>query len=181
MQTVQTDIRISQYERQLAATTEENRKMAERLAALERTNRLAIYERDLTGLLGQGYQFVLADEMKDCGDMTADQFAKHCERIKRNYQRGPVGSRMLQAYSGPVEAGKAATEKDEIPIYTDVPTEEFENAAFEKRLDYIRQQSRAKYEKISGIASADDGPNAWDDAEQEFAKRKMNGQAKKTA
>ena len=45
--------------------------------------KLARYERDLTGILAEGYEFDLADHMKDVAVLTPEQFQRHCERIRK--------------------------------------------------------------------------------------------------
>lgn len=146
MQTVQTDIRMAQYQRE----NEEMRARLERLekdnATAQRESRLAKYERDLTGLLGQGFHFELVEEMKDVADLTPEQFSRHCERIKKNYQKGPVGGTMLRPYPGKVESSASAKE-GEIPEYYQGDTEDFENPAYEEVLAHMRLTPGMSYEK----------------------------------
>lgn len=114
MQKSQSDIEISRYQR-------ENDDLKARMAALEKANlareqeaKVARYERDLTGLIGQGYSFDLAEEVGDSKDMSPEQFAKHVERIKKRYSKRPVGDFIHTADEAPDETTNGGMPKNRL-------------------------------------------------------------------
>jgi hypothetical protein len=106
LQQTQRDIEVSKYQRETEQLRQTNTELQKRLEALERQSRVAVYERDLGHLLSQGYQLDLAAEMAEVGDYTPEQFKKHAERIKRCYQRAPVGQTFLQLQPAANEGGR---------------------------------------------------------------------------
>jgi hypothetical protein len=92
MQRAQSDIEKSRYQR-------ENEQLQARLATLERESRVARYERDLGHLVSMGYQLDMSEELKDAENLDAAGFERHKERIKKRYQRAPVGGSFIDVTS----------------------------------------------------------------------------------
>ena len=90
MQKAQADIQKSRYQRELdemkqQLATERNARLA-----MEKRERIARYERDLSQLLAEGYSFDLAEEVAEVSDFDQAKFDKHKSRIKTRYQKAPV-------------------------------------------------------------------------------------------
>jgi hypothetical protein len=105
----QAGIQKSRYQRDLARMQAENDKQKKRIAQLERYNREATIERDLTNLLAQGYQFDLEEEVNDCVDMSHKQYGKHYNRIKRRYHRDPIDQDLVRSPEAVTEGDIADT------------------------------------------------------------------------
>jgi hypothetical protein len=95
-----------------------------RLAALEAVNAnlqkekvMLAYERDLDKLLGSGWHFDKASELKDAGEMSDKQRAAQLLRIQQNYQRDPTGGTLIPTLSG-VEGTAGATKTPKTPEET---------------------------------------------------------------
>jgi len=102
----QHDIELARYQREAEAFRQVAEAQQKRIEALERESRVARYERDLGHLISQGYQMELAEEIKEVESYTAEQFERHIERIKKRYQRAPVGKDLLTLAGKGGEGGK---------------------------------------------------------------------------
>lgn len=131
MSKVQEDIKLSKLEQENLALKTRLAKLEENQASTQKEMRRVRYERDLTGLVGQGYQFDMAEEMEMHGDDAPEKFAKHLESIKKNYQRGPVGDFPIlgKGDDAPIASAKADDIND--PRNRD---------KFEKATKYMREK-----------------------------------------
>jgi len=74
------------------AKLEERLKVTEsKLEAAEKKAAKAERERAFAQLESEGLDFERAEEMAYCEDMSAEQFAKHCDHMKKRYQRATPG------------------------------------------------------------------------------------------
>jgi len=77
------------FERENGNLKSENAQLGVRLMALEKENRLAVYERDLTELANQGYAIDVTEELTECEELNPEAFSKHKARIVAKYVRDP--------------------------------------------------------------------------------------------
>lgn len=110
----QHDIELARYQREAEGFKAANEALQARLGALEKDARVARYERDLGHLISQGYQMDLAEELAEIGDYTADQFAKHVDRVKKRYQRKPIGREFLPVAGKANEGGIAPDSEEDV-------------------------------------------------------------------
>lgn len=97
-------------------------------AELERERRLVRYERDLRELAADGYDLDLGEELRDCQDMSQDQFNRHRTRIINRYQKAPTGS-------APLRLGNPEARSD------------LSNARLEEAIKYMRQKGETDFNK----------------------------------
>jgi hypothetical protein len=64
-------------------------------------------ENELKQLLLEGYRLDVADELQLVEGMTAEQFTKHKERIKKQYMRNPPDGDLIRLHRGSVEGEQA--------------------------------------------------------------------------
>lgn len=150
MSKVQEDITQAQLKSENDALKARLAKLEESQVATMKEIRKARYERDLTGLVGQGYQFDLAEEMEMHGDDLPEKFAKHLESIKKNYQRGPVGDLPFIG-QGVDDAPIAGKQNDDINDPKNI-------GKFEKATKYMRETGKGwdeaeKYAMANGKAA----------------------------
>lgn len=87
-----TGVQVSRYQRQLDEVTA-------KLANSEKRERLARYERDLNEMaFNEGIEIDVADELLDCAAMDDKAFDARKEKIRKNYQRSPVGARIPEGF-----------------------------------------------------------------------------------
>lgn len=81
------------YSSELEAERNARQQLEARIEAMEMDRRKANYERDLTALLGQGYEFTLSKEVGRMEPLRYSEAAcqAHIACIKENYQRAPMG------------------------------------------------------------------------------------------
>lgn len=91
MQRIQCGAEVERYRREVANVRQENQALRDEVAELKRYNRQARRQAELTGLMAEGYEFNLADEVEDATDMDDTTFARHVNRIRTRYSRSPVG------------------------------------------------------------------------------------------
>ena len=133
---VKTDQAITgeQYARDIAELRAQYAAERDARLVLEKRERASRYERDLTGLRAQGWQFDLAEEMDLVKDYDDPTFIKHLGVIKKNYQRSSVG----------VDAPLVRTLGGETGIdqgQTDLPADELANREeFEVASQYQREK-----------------------------------------
>ena len=111
---VQHDIELAQYQRDNEALKQSNDALLGRVAALEKQTRLARYERDLGHLISEGYKMELAEEMKEVDDYAPEQFVRHVERIKKRYQRAPVGKQFIPVAGVAHEGGERPESEEDV-------------------------------------------------------------------
>lgn len=93
MSAVQQGIQHQQFASELEKLRAELELERKERISMQREKRRADYERDLTGLLGMGYKFDLADEVEEGArwDYSAEDCKRQIERIKKNYARPTDG------------------------------------------------------------------------------------------
>lgn len=85
--------RLHRFQKSLAQSRKENASLRIKFQRLER-------ERDLMELAAQGYEFDPAEELDYCSQLPEDHYKYHLGRIKKRYQRSPVGDfRFDMAYA----------------------------------------------------------------------------------
>ena len=88
MKNGRTGVQVSRYQKQLDEVTA-------KLAKSEMREKLARYERDLNEMVfNEGIEMDVADELLDCPSLDDTQFTAKKEKIRKNYQRSPVGQRL---------------------------------------------------------------------------------------
>lgn len=111
--------RYAKLEARIKATEEE-------LAASKQRERTADRYSKLTALrMNEGYVFKMEDELKDATEMSDEQFGRHVERIRANYQKAPIDSRRLPTPSIPQDRG-----------------DEGERALYKKAMDIHAEKAR---------------------------------------
>lgn len=96
------------------------------LAATKQRERTADRYSKLTALrMNEGYVFKMEDELKDAAEMSDEQFGRHVERIRANYQKAPIDSRRLPTPSIPQDRG-----------------DEGERALYKKAMDIHAEKAR---------------------------------------
>jgi hypothetical protein len=86
----------------------------EKVAKAEARERTADRYSKLTALrMNEGYVFSMEDELKDATEMSDEQFNRHVDRIRANYQKAPVDSRRLPTPGIPQDRGS----EDEKALY----------------------------------------------------------------
>lgn len=100
------DVRKSKTQLQLDAQEKRIKAMADEQAIERQRLRVQRYEMALSELQGE-YELDVAVELEDCAGLDEKGFAKHLDRIKRNYSRTPVGGDLpIEAFQEPNPAGK---------------------------------------------------------------------------
>lgn len=100
MERKQESIEVQRYQRELEAERKARQASDARIAALERSETRARYERDLTELQTvQGLQFDLAEELEDCCPldlakpaMAQPVFDARKAKMLKRYQKAPVSA-----------------------------------------------------------------------------------------
>lgn len=93
MSAVQAGITDHRFDTELQKERYARQQLEARFAEMEKSERKARYERDLTALLGMGYEFTLSKEVQRMEPTRYDDAACAAQLacIKENYQRAPVG------------------------------------------------------------------------------------------
>ena len=85
-------MKSNQAKRQYAKLQTEYKSLFDKVAALERKERIATRKVDLMQLTGEGYVFDEADELGVVADYDDTRYKKHIQLIKKNYKKAPIGS-----------------------------------------------------------------------------------------
>lgn len=88
---VQCGQEVERYRRQTETLSKQLEQAQTRIAQLERYARTASRERDLTGLMAEGYEFDLAEELADVADLPEKPYLRHLEKIRTRYSRSAEG------------------------------------------------------------------------------------------
>jgi hypothetical protein len=99
-------IRMSKVERSTAELVKRNKQ-------LQRDNLIAKRESELKGLMAEGYDLDLNDEMADAAAMGDDQWTRHVGRIRKRYSKTIVASPGVTPISAIAPPAVAALTKDE--------------------------------------------------------------------
>lgn len=100
------DVRKTKTQRDLDKQRTDLEALKNEMAIERQRLRVEKFEMALEELRQDGYEIDIAAEMEECGAMDEKAFDKHTARIKRCYQRGPVGGDLpYDAISEPVPAG----------------------------------------------------------------------------
>lgn len=91
--------RMSANTNDLTRYQKENEALKQRVVALEKAERIARYNAELTVLREQGYVFEVSEELADSQNLDRNAFDKHKEKIKKNYHRAPVGGDFIRTPS----------------------------------------------------------------------------------
>jgi hypothetical protein len=127
-----------QERRRYSRLENENKAMQARLAELEKTSMLAQRKADLIGVEAEGFIFDINDELDAVSEMDAKSYAKHLERMRKNYSKAPIGS----VISGSIIKKTGSVRHDVVPL---IPSA----AADGSVADYEAQrQMTARTEKI---------------------------------
>jgi len=100
-----------QERRRYARLEAEHNVLKEKIAAIERKERVASRKADLLALEGEGYSFDIAEELDYVADLEPARYSKHLTKIKKNYRRAPVGINVRPA-AVPAEGGLPAASAD---------------------------------------------------------------------
>lgn len=118
MSAVQAGIEQHRFATEAEKDRYELQQLKEKFAVMETEGKKARYERDLTALLGMGYEFTLSKEVQRMEPLRYDDAAcaSHIACIKENYQRAPVsdGYGFIQTADAPGVAtpAKAPTREE---------------------------------------------------------------------
>ena len=80
-----------QERRKFAKLSSEKNALEQRIATLERSDRVNARKADLMQLEAEGVIFDMSEELELVGDMDHAKYGKHLCHMKKRYQRGPIG------------------------------------------------------------------------------------------
>jgi hypothetical protein len=81
----------NQAQRQVLKLQAQQSDLEARLAQFERKARIADRRADLLECEAAGIQFDVGQELEDVADLNEKQYAKHLDKMKKNYSKAPIG------------------------------------------------------------------------------------------
>jgi hypothetical protein len=111
MQYEQIQRKYTKLEAENESLKNDQKLMFAKFAEIENRERIATRKADLLNLEQQGYDFDMADELEFVADLEPVRFAKHLEKIIKNYKKAPVGVRLTVA-SPPSGSGELTCSAD---------------------------------------------------------------------
>jgi len=103
-------VRTARIERENAELVRHNKKLHQ-----EKT--LADREGDLKGLMAEGFDLDLVEEMKDVAEMTPDQFTRHKDRIRKKYAKSITAPTDLAFHARGIAPPPSAMTKNDAMNY----------------------------------------------------------------